>query len=100
MIIALIAVFAFIIGIMGVLLLFGWYLRSDDFKTMTHDWAVQKNNTNAIIQNPNVSCGQLIQLRIDNSQDRINLWSMGLLDNVRDLYNAKGCGNHWEFWER
>jgi len=57
------------------------------------------NQTKAIIEDPNVSCDQLIKLRIANAQGKYSLEGQGYLNQIRDLYNAKNCGQHWGYWE-
>lgn len=99
MIIQLLSGLLFII-LLAIGLYFGFsYLNSDDYKNTLHRIVIEKNLVNKTISNPTITCDELIKMRIDNSQGHIDLFDTGLLNKVRDLYNAKSCGVHWGFWE-
>src|SRR5690242_13981903 len=91
-----------IIGIViGVSTSLGTYWIINDLIPFENKKQEIYDNTFKILNNTNVSCSQLIDLRLKHISDFHQssfddpLSSPVLLDLDRDLYNAKNCGPHW-----
>lgn len=75
------------------------YFGSDTYKNDVKNYELKVNQTKSIVNDPNISCKTLIELRVNDTQKKIDLEGLGLLSQVRDLYNAKSCGTHWGWFE-
>lgn len=51
-----------------------------------------------ILNKTNVSCSDIISLRLDHSRGKIDFYS-STEDQLRNIYNIKSCGTHWGWFE-
>lgn len=94
----------FVFGIMGTILAFGfWYSNTPEQQTAEYQRELLANKTMSILDNPNVTCQQIQELRTQSVQSYS--WESDpfhydyVKDHARDLWNAKNCGNHWGWFE-
>lgn len=75
------------------------YFTSSDYINSVKAYEIKVNETKKIVNDPSISCKTLIDLRVNDTQKKIDLEALGLLSQVRDIYNAKSCGTHWGWFE-